>query len=183
MHSFRHSRSRILFEVFCALAISASCLGAWMQTDAWALLAAAAVAALYGFVHVFDLGGRNPQAVVDRPEGEGATDFQSDLAAAQPAAPTEQLEAAIATEEEAERVEPTAPRKRQTSRAKARRKGGDRQAGAADDAKIAEPAPPAEAEAALLMPPEEVAHLHIEPLFEAEPFVRMQRQAFGRKAG
>ena len=94
MHSFRHSRGRIFFEVFCAFAISASCVGAWMQTGARALLAAAAVAALYGFVHAFDLSGRNPHAAVDQPESEGAKDSQRDFAAAQPAAASQQPETA-----------------------------------------------------------------------------------------
>ena len=68
MHSFHHSRSRILFEVFCALAISASCVGAWMQTGAWALLPAAVVAALYGIVHTFDLRRRNSINLVEPQE-------------------------------------------------------------------------------------------------------------------
>ena len=60
MQSFHQSRARIFFEVLCALAISASCAGAWLQTGATALLPAAAVAALYGLVHAFDMRRGTP---------------------------------------------------------------------------------------------------------------------------
>jgi hypothetical protein len=60
MHSFHHSRGRILFEVFCAFAVVASLVGAWRQTHASALLVAAVAAALYGMVHLFDLDRRDP---------------------------------------------------------------------------------------------------------------------------
>ena len=60
MQSFHHSRGRILFEVFCSFAISASCAAAWQQTGATALLPPAAVAALYGLVHAFDM--RRPKS-------------------------------------------------------------------------------------------------------------------------
>ncbi len=81
MHSFRQSRTRILFEVFCALAISASCVGAWMQTGASALLSAAAVSALYGLVHAFDMVGRRTAVAVEPQRIDFATDDQGDLLA------------------------------------------------------------------------------------------------------
>ena len=180
MHSVRQSRSRILFDVFCALAISASCVAAWMQTYASALLAAAGVAALYGVVHAFDLVRRDPHAVVDQPQGEGAKDPVFDFSATQPVAASQQPESAVAIEELAEPVALKASRR---PRAKAPRKSNARRAAAPDEAKVTELAPPPEVEAPWPTPPEEVAHLHIEPLFEPEPFVRMPRQAFGRKAG
>ena len=62
MHSFHHSRARIFFEIFCALTIAASCAMAWTQTGASALLAVAAVAALYSLVLATD-AGRRPKAV------------------------------------------------------------------------------------------------------------------------
>ena len=186
MHSFRHSRSRILFEVFCALAISASCVGAWMQTGAWALLPAAVVAALYGIVHSFDLRRRNPINLVEPQEIELATDRQGDLLArletGEQAVADNELEVAQPAQE-AERVEPAAPRGSQGSKPKARRKGGGRRASAPEKAKVTELAPPEDAEAAFVKPPEYAAHPHIEPLFEPETFARMPRQAFGRKAG
>ena len=60
MHSFHQSRARILFEVACAFGISASCVWASMQTYATAMLPAAAIAALYGLVHAFDMVRRSP---------------------------------------------------------------------------------------------------------------------------
>jgi hypothetical protein len=184
MHSFHHSRSRILFEVLCALAISASCGGAWMQTGAWALLPAAAVAALYGVVHSFDLRRRNSIDVVETQEIELATDRQVDPLAhpetgEQPVADNE-LEVAHPARE-AERVEPAAPRGSQGSKAKVRPKGSSRRAGASGKAKVIELAP-SDAETPYVPPPEDAARPHIEPLFEPETFARMPRQAFGRKA-
>ena len=185
MHSFHHSRSRILYDVFCALAISASCVGAWMQTGAWALLPAAAVAALYGIVHSFDLRRRNPVNLVEPQEIELATDRQVDL----PARPETGQQAVADNEPEVarparapERVEPEAPRGSQGSKAKDRRKGGSRRASAPEKAKVIELAPPEHAETALVTPPEDATRPHIEPLFEPETFARMPRQAFGRKA-
>ena len=63
MHSFQPSRGRILFEVFCALAVVASMVGAWQQTQASALLTAAAAAGLYAMVRLFDLGRHDPVRV------------------------------------------------------------------------------------------------------------------------
>ena len=65
MHSFQPSRGRIFFEVLCAIGIAASCGGAWLQTGASALLAAAAVATFYALVHFFDLFRRDPSLAVE----------------------------------------------------------------------------------------------------------------------
>ena len=85
MHSFHQSRGRIFFEVLCALAVSVSCVGTWMQTGASAMLPAAAAALLYALVHTFDMAGAgrlppSPQpvdAVVEQQrtstDGRGAT--------------------------------------------------------------------------------------------------------------
>ena len=67
MQSVHHSRARILFEVLCAFGISASWVGAWLQTYASAMLAAAAIAALYGLVHAFDMIRRKPASVAAAP--------------------------------------------------------------------------------------------------------------------
>src|SRR5689334_12894541 len=90
MQSFHHSRGKIVFEVFCALAIAASCVGAWMQTGASALLAAAAVAAVYGLVHLFDMRGRKPAVIADLKPIESATDEETPVPAMQdpPVAPS-----------------------------------------------------------------------------------------------
>src|SRR5687768_7222744 len=79
MHSFHRSRGRILFEVACALAISGSCIAAWMQTGASALVPAAAVAALYGLVHLFDLREVSRARPVDQPGSEVAEAVPADI--------------------------------------------------------------------------------------------------------
>jgi hypothetical protein len=106
MHGFHHSRVRILFEVLCAFAISASCIGAWIQTDAWALLPAAFVAALYGLIHALDMAGRRSTAWADPQKIDFATDQRDDLlvdqdACMQLAATDQQLTIEYAIEEAA----------------------------------------------------------------------------------
>lgn len=81
MHSFHHSRGRILFEAFCALTISASCVGAWMDLGTLAFLPAAAVTALYGLVHLFDLRGRKPAVAFAAPAVELEAESEDDLLA------------------------------------------------------------------------------------------------------
>lgn len=200
MHCFHQSRGRILFEVLCALVISASFVGAWMQTGASALLPAAGVAALYGLVHLFDLRRRFPVDAVEPQRIEFDSEEQGEplmgLASGKqdPVAPSVDDEPELAEcPEQMESVEPAAPRERKSSRAKAPRKGVSRQASSPEKAKVAELAPPevnvtelapsGEAEVLVPMVSEEAAHPHFEPLFEPDPFVRMPRRAFGRKAG
>ena len=60
MLSFHQSRGRNLFEAFCATALSASFVGAWMDLGTPAFLPAAAVFGLYGMVRLFDMRGRKP---------------------------------------------------------------------------------------------------------------------------
>jgi len=160
MHSFHRSRGRILFEVFCALGVSASCAGAWMQTDASALLAAAAVAALYGLVHVFDL--RGPKAALAAGASDAAAmEDQGDLleyldTVELPPVVDDEPEAAEPVEEpeSAEPVDEPEP---------------------AEVVEQSEPAEPAQ--------PDEADRSPIAPLFEPEPLVRTKRAVFGRKAG
>ena len=211
MHSFQPSRGRILLEVFCALAMVASMVGAWRQTHASALLVAAGAAGLLAMIRLFDLGRPRPAAVEEpqriefEPEAEG--DLQADMAVEIPPAAVEPLpseEAAIHVVASAE------PRSSAGRRKGGSRKGsGRRAASASKAAEVVEFAPPEEAETAV---PEEVAdpaptavpevadvspadeayadleeavdepaHVPHAPLFEPEPFVRMQRQAFGRR--
>lgn len=178
MGSFHHSRGRITFEVLCALAVSASLAGAWVQTGASALLAGAGAAALYGLVHAFDLKRRAP-AMAEEPQ---AVEVEPQ--------PTAKIE-------EAEIVEPAVSEARQAARPKAPRKSRARapkKAKAVQMAMLDEPeaAAPPEPEVVELAPrgepevttvPDEAAHAPVAPLFEAEPFVRQQRAVFGRKAG
>ena len=205
MQSFHRSRGRILFEVFCAFAVAESCVGAWKQTGAWALLPAAVVAALYGVVHAFDLIGRKPAVAASAP----ALDHEAIVAPApveEP--PAENSVEVAATAEEAP------PRGTRARRPKAAPKGSRRRATArdekivelaaaedvqvpeiapAEEPKFAEVEPPEEPKAAEVTPPdepnvtplprpEENPPVPLTPLFEPEPFVRQQRAVFGRKS-
>lgn len=195
MHSFRQSRTRILFEVFCALAISASCVGAWMQTGASALLLAAAVSAFYGLIHAFDMVGRRAAVAVEPQRIDFATGDQGDLLAYESAGePPAVVERRLDTDKAIEQPEPVeATHKSASRRAKAPRKGGGRRVNASKEEGVTQLAPleddkiasihPEVAEAGSLIAPEEVVQPHIEALFEPDPFVRMQRRAFGRKGG
>jgi hypothetical protein len=199
MQSFHRSRGRIFFEVLCVFTISASCVGAWMQTGAWALLVTSAVAALYGVVHAFDLVRRDPAEAVEPQRIEFQAGPGIDLPASQVAdapmdvAADQQLTTDNAVEE-LQLVEPIAPRSKAGRPAKSTRKSSGRRANAAKEAKVTELTPPDEADATGLALPEEaevavavdfdeVAHISHAPLFEPAPFVRQQRAAFGRKAG
>ena len=177
MHCIHHSRGRILFEVVCAFTISASCVGAWMQTGASALLPASVAVALYGLWHLTDLAGRRPAVAGDAATGvDGQGDLLEylDFADPRPEAVTE-IEAAEVTEA-AEPVKPEAPRGKPTRKAGGRRKARKQVA----DVVLAAP----EAEDAALAPDDEAALPPPTPLFEPEPFVRQQQRAvFGRKAG
>jgi hypothetical protein len=205
MHSFHPTRERILFEVFCALAIAASCVGAWMQTGAWALLPGAFAAALYGLFHTFDLARPNPTVTVDQPNHEVATEAPGDVLEAP------ELEPLVAKEPErdvavgeTEPLELAAPQESAPRRTKAPRKAGSRRASAPKEAKVIEAAPAEEVEVAVFTQVEEVDFAtpvdaeeaevvvplsleqapssHVEQLFEPEPFGRQQRAVFGRKA-
>lgn len=161
MHSFQPSRGRIFFEVLCAVGIAASCGGAWMQTGASALLAAAAIATLYSLVHFFDLFRREPsvaaepqriefesEAVVETPARQSVSALQARI--------DEQLTAYRAVEEapvaeltaprEAQPVEQPAPQPSESRPAKAPRKASSRRASVAKKAKAAEPTPVEEKE-------------------------------------
>lgn len=210
MHSIHRSRGRILFEVFCALAVSASFVGAWMQTGASALLGAAAVTALYGLWHLTDLAAPKEQAafraeepIVEKPALSPQSAEPETVVMQEPAVvmqePVEQepapgeavghVELAGSTAAaETDPVERPARRKSPAKRArKAPPKRGSR-ASATAEAKVIDLVA-AEAPAIELDPPppseedvrDEGAQPHIAPLFEPDPFVRMPRQAFGRR--
>ena len=201
MHSFQPSRGRVLFEVLCALGMSASFAGAWLQTHATALLGAAGIAALYGLVHLFDMRRPKSAAAVEPQRVEFAPEA-ADIVV--PMVKAEEPEAAEHHVEEVAVMEPAAPRSGDGRRSGGSRKGSGRRTKAPKAAKAAEPAPveeadvpwpmveKAEAESVIepgmtaeeelaFLPEEEAARSHIEPLFEPEPFARMPRQAFGRR--
>lgn len=205
MHSFHPSRGRIFFEVLCAAGIAASCGGAWLQTGASALLAAASIATLYSIVHFFDLFRRNPAVQVEpqRIEFEPAVSMESSPVRQEVRAPLAAIEPRLVVDnvvEDAQPVQQLPPVEEITSpaksprRAKTPRKGAGR-AKASKSAKDVELSPTAEsrvemparadvADVAEPTPQEETFHPPAAPLFEPEPFVRQQQRAmFGRKAG
>ena len=186
MYSFHQSRGRIFFEVLCALAVSVSCVGTWMQTGASAMLPAAAAALLYGLVHLFDMVRRRPAA----PKTETV-----EVVAVQPVEPMSNPMPVVAmvtaepvmddpVAEAAPAAIEAVPPARKARQPKAPRK----------KAKVAKPVPSevatvggliAEDEAAAELPTpfEEEHHASVTPLFEPVPFVRQPRSGFGRKAG
>ena len=200
MHSFQPSRGRVFFEVLCALGISASFAGAWLQTHATALLGAAGIAALYGLVHLFDMRRGKP-AVAAEPQRIDFAPEALDLVV--PMVATDEMPAAQPVEE-AEAVEPAAPRSSSGRRTGGSRKSSGRRTKAPKIEKADELAPvdetdvpwpiaeEPEVEPAIepgltveeefaFLPDDEAAHSHIAPLFEPEPFARMPRRAFGRR--
>lgn len=210
MHRFQPSRGRIFFEVLCAVGIAASCGGAWIQTGASALLAAAAVSTLYGLVHFFDLFRHEPSAVVEPQRIELEPDAEAELpvrqsVSTQLARIEEQLTAYSAVEEapvveptsaeQAQPVEPIVPPPGESRRTKAPRKASSRRASPTRKAKAAEPELVEKEEAGNVALRDEQAangptsadeqfHPPVAPLFEPEPFVRQQQRAmFGRKSG
>ena len=185
MHSYQHSRGRILFEVACAFGISASCVWAWQQTYATALLPAAAIAALYGLVHAFDLVRRRP-AVAEAIEVSEPVASHIDFS---PSSESPQV-----IEPPAEVVAEAAPkRKRKPSRKAERAFIADIAAPEPEVApvipEVVEAVEVTEPEVVDLQPamrvvptpPAEPEYVPATPLFEADPFVRQQRAAFGRR--
>lgn len=194
MHSAHHSRGRIAFEVFCAFALAGSLAGAWAQTDAWALLSAAAIAALYGVWHSADL--RRPAAaeaapadLADQDQGD-LLDYQRPLAppVVQPPEVSESPMEAIVDEgaKPSRKAKPRAGRGRKEAQPtiaeiadKLEREIG--KIGAEAEAPAPDPQPEPEVHLAD-GPGDAPEYVPATPLFETEPFVRQQRAAFGRKA-
>lgn len=184
MHSFHQSRGRIFFDFFCVLVIVASCMGAWMQTGASALIGAAGAAGLYGLVRLFDMRWSQPSGTIEPQRIE----FEPDANNEQPVihdviVPFAAAELVPGIEEvvaEAEQVESKASRPRESRPAKSARKSNSRRGGTAKTAEAPQPVPVEDVEP-VVPRPAEVTHTHVMPLFEPEPFVRMPRQGFGRR--
>lgn len=195
MHSFYPSRGKVFFEVLCALGISASLAGAWLQTHATALMGAAGVAALYALVHLFDM--RRPKvAEIAEPQRIAFEPETSDIVV-----PMVAVEAEPMAETVVGGVDVVDTRASNGRRSGGSRKGAGRRAKAPKTAKVVELAPVEELETPgpLTLEPQEQEHAdpgeedfefpshdelsqsHIAPLFEPEPFARMQRRAFGRR--
>jgi hypothetical protein len=191
MHSFQPSRGRILFEVLCALTISASCAAAWIQTGASALLGAAGAATLYALVHLFDMRRREPAVAAELQRIDFVTDQPGDVSA-DLAADMPQVLADPLPISEVAAGEVVAPAK-DSRKAKAPRKSGGRRAKtpppaealelAAVEERAPKPAPPQEQGESEAVSEQEATHPPLAPLFEPAPFVRQQHAVFGRKAG
>ena len=150
MHSSHQSRGRILFDFFCTLIVVASCVGAWKQSGAWALLGAAAAAGLYGLVHLFDMRWAKSPEAIEPQRIDFTTDRQGDVVATLEAdlPPVEPEERPAARHvEQADEAEPAAAQSKPARKAKSPRKAEVRRPGAAKGAKVIElaPAEPAEA--------------------------------------
>jgi len=194
MHSFHQSRGRILFEVFCALGISASCVFAWMQTYAPAMLAVAGFAGLYGLVHAFDMARRRPAVAAPVEAAEPVTDDRGDLLVYLEADEPELLldaeppvaEAANVVEEaQPEVAEPVAAESVQESEPEVIEPAKEPEPVAElvqePEPEAVEPVQEAEPADPVGLDPDEPEYSPVAPLFEAEPFVRKQRAAFGRR--
>ena len=187
MHSAHHSRGRIVFEVFCALALAGSLAGAWAQTDASALLSAAAVAALYGLWHLTDL--RRPRPSRSSVPALPADDEQGDLLAYAPPAPArpEPSESPVGEGAKPGRKAPK-PRKSRVKEARPTiaeiTDRLEREIGkVAEEPAAPDPEPqPGLAPEVVDSADDAPEYVPATPLFEPEPFVRQQRAAFGRKA-
>ena len=169
MHSFHHSRGRVFFETLCALTVSASCAGAWVQTGASALLPAAAAAALYGLWHLTDMRRPKPAFAVEAMPPEADQGDVLDYASTPDPQPAVEVI-------EVEREPMPAPKPK-----RAKRKKPDR----VEIAEVAVDSEPDEPRVDICDPAEfdEELHAPIVPLFEAQPTVRQPRPVFGRKAG
>ena len=196
MHSFHQSRGRIFFEVLCALAVSVSCVGTWMQTGASAMLPAAAATLLYALVHSFDMAGRkSAAAATGQRRGAPTADVES-------AAPAEQPMTEVPFQKSRSLAVQAAPPARKVRQPKApRKKSKAAEVAPAEEAKVVEFVPDEDPqfvvhdedpevvvhdedpEAVLPMPFDEEHHASVTPLFEPVPFVRQQRTGFGRKSG
>lgn len=193
MHSFHHSRGRILFDVLCALTVSTSCVGAWIQTGASAFLPAAAAAALYALVHAFDLAKTRPVLAAPMPPVETTADNLEEMPHEETMAPPPVEEAPSAEPVAvAELTEPAVAEKPKPRRAKAPRKAKGSAKAVVTELKPVEVAttiPESDMDSSEMDSSDmdssdmDSAPVPIAPLFEPEPFVRQQRTVFGRKAG
>jgi hypothetical protein len=187
MHSFQPSRGRILFEVFCALAISASFVGTWMQTQGWAMLPAALVALLWGLIHAFEMRSNKTAGLVEPQRVEPILDPQEAAPArrleAPPPALADQLLTSYTAPEQVAAVKPAASKTGKGRRTKAPGKGNGRSTNLPKGVKAAKPASSELSDLAVIASHEEPAHHSLAPLFEPEPFARQRHAVFGRKAG
>ncbi len=180
MTSSQHSRGRTLFEVLCIWGLGGSLAAAWLQTGGTAQLAAAACAALLGLSWCAGLFARRPA------ESVSEHTFAPMVVAAEPAArtfdsadvadePPPRIEIfSFEPDQAAEPPETVAPEPVADPKPKRRRKA--RPADTSEEPVVDQPI------AAPVAFEEPVHEVHIEPLFEPQPFARQPRPAFGRKS-
>ncbi len=167
MHRHHRARGKTLFEVLCALSLAASFAGAWDQTGSSALLASAAIMALFAFYWSFGLFARDRGdeaaqpigAVADAHEPGVEIAVQQEVFACESEALAEPEPEVVAVPEPVA----AAPKKRPARKAK-------------KAAPVVEQPEPVAIEAPVS------DGLPLEPLFDPQPFVRQARPAFGRKA-
>ena len=191
MHSFQHSRARILFEVTCAVGMSASFVGAWMQTYAPAFLPAAAIAALYGVVHAFDMVRRRPAvddsvAAADSVAERGETRLDASTPEPVAAGLPEFVETPVAEVAAAPAKRSRKPRKQAAVEAPKMAVAAKLEAEPAVVEFVYHPEPdvrdPEPGLHVVDSANDETEYVPATPLFEPEPFGRQQRAGFGRKA-
>jgi hypothetical protein len=178
MHSYHRARGKILFEVLCALSLAASFAGAWDQTGSSALLASAAILALFAIYWSFGIFRRDRAepavlpvaAVADARAVAVEIAAREEVSACEPEVPTaDRLEVFPFQPDVPSEPEPVAPAPKKKRVRKTKKAAAD--AAPAVD----QPEPVAMAEPVSHGPP-------LEPLFEPQPYVRQPRPAFGRKA-
>ena len=176
MTSSQHSRGRIMFEVLCIWALGGSFGAAWLQTGVTAHLASAAIAAVFGLSWSLGLFARRPvdaeAPLVPMSVGAEARNPATQNVDHADYAPPRIEIFAFEPEEMIEPEPVVEPKPVKQAKPKRRKKA----------------APTEGNELPVVEQPEvaafdEPAHheVHIEPLFEPQPFVR-QARAFGRKA-
>lgn len=170
MHSHHRARGKILFEVLCALSLAASFAAAWDEIGSPALLASAAIVALFAVYWSFGLFARRHVAAAAQPVAEvRAAVPEAEVPAAAPepqfadVPPEVQFAAPAESLAETEPVA-AAPKKRPARKSK----------------KAAAAAAPSEFMVAIEEPAPDPFPL--EQLFDPQPFVRQARPAFGRKS-
>ena len=177
MHSNHRARGKILFEVLCVLSLAASFAGAWDQTGSSALLASAAILALFAFYWAFGVFGRGRAEPVVQPVAAAADArevaveiaVRDEVFACEPEVPTaERLEVFPFQPDVPSEPEPVAPAPKKKRARKTKKAAADAAPAVEQPESVAFDEPMSHG------PP-------LEPLFEPQPFVRQPR-AFGRKA-
>lgn len=179
MHSQHRARGKILFEVFCALSSAASFVSAWDQTASSALLASASIMALFAIYWSFGLFARGRAEDVAQPTAAIADAPVVDVAP-QPVAAvaeTQEVDVQSVVPEDVFAREPDLPGKPEPVSAKPKKRRAPK---AQKAAAVVAPAVERPEPGAIEEPVSD--GLHLEQLFDPQPFARQARPAFGRKS-